>query len=371
MENVKVSELIPHPRNSEFFDDIKGDGWDDFLKSIRTSGVTNAITIDQRNIIISGHQRVRACELLGIEKIPANRITYTEEELNAEYPKDVKDLIESNLKQRVAGNANAVKLARCINFLEGYYGIKHGNNQHKEDTTNGRVQTQKTLAESIGIDERTLQRIKRINSLPSEVQKAVEEGRISASTAVRTIAKLPKEEQFRIVEELSGGEKRFTESEVRQLIKEHTSQENQRLESKIRELENREPEVREVVKIPQEVKDKMQKMESDLQGSLHENSFLAKERQQYLNERNEYARQLKELQGRSAEQELSDKAIKESEFFVSLAYDFIQRAGGYVWLKDHLSDIPQEKLNKYKKALFELDSMIKIMIDNAGGYEIT
>lgn len=36
------------------------------------------------------------------------------------------DLIESNLRQRVLGNPNPVKLGRCIKELERIYGIQHG-----------------------------------------------------------------------------------------------------------------------------------------------------------------------------------------------------------------------------------------------------
>lgn len=38
----------------------------------------------------------------------------------------VKDLIESNLRQRVLGNTNPVKLGRCFDFLNKYYGFQNG-----------------------------------------------------------------------------------------------------------------------------------------------------------------------------------------------------------------------------------------------------
>ena len=36
---INVNELTPHPRNEEFFDDIEGEKWQDFLKSVETSGI--------------------------------------------------------------------------------------------------------------------------------------------------------------------------------------------------------------------------------------------------------------------------------------------------------------------------------------------
>lgn len=107
---IKTSELKPHPQNNYYFDDMEGDAWDSLLQSISTSGVTNAITINDRKIIISGHQRIRACNVLGIDEVSYKMIQYENEE------KEVKDLIESNLRQRVLGNTNPVKLGRCFIF---------------------------------------------------------------------------------------------------------------------------------------------------------------------------------------------------------------------------------------------------------------
>ena len=39
--------------------------------------------------------------------------------------KEIKDLIESNLRPRVLGNTNPVKLGRCFEFLNNCYGFKH------------------------------------------------------------------------------------------------------------------------------------------------------------------------------------------------------------------------------------------------------
>ena len=77
---IKISELKPHPKNNYYFDDMVDDVWDDFLQSVRTSGVTNAITITQDKTIISGHQRVRACKVLGIEDISYKMIECTDEQ---------------------------------------------------------------------------------------------------------------------------------------------------------------------------------------------------------------------------------------------------------------------------------------------------
>lgn len=80
---------------------------------------------------------------------------------------EIKDLIESNLRQRVLGNTNPVKLGRCFSFLNKWYGFQHGaktfhGNQHIEvsekvfHSPNNEPSTQKELAESYGITQQTL-----------------------------------------------------------------------------------------------------------------------------------------------------------------------------------------------------------------------
>jgi len=56
MEYIKINQLTQHSKNNYFFDDITGDNWEEFKKSIKTSGVIEPIVITQDNVIVSGHQ---------------------------------------------------------------------------------------------------------------------------------------------------------------------------------------------------------------------------------------------------------------------------------------------------------------------------
>ncbi len=69
--DMAVSDLKPFPDHEQYFWNIKGKDYISFLKSIETSGVICPILITRDNMIISGHQRVRACMDLGIETVPA------------------------------------------------------------------------------------------------------------------------------------------------------------------------------------------------------------------------------------------------------------------------------------------------------------
>jgi hypothetical protein len=39
MQKIKVSELKEHPMNTFYFDNMSGEKWNEFLKSVETSGV--------------------------------------------------------------------------------------------------------------------------------------------------------------------------------------------------------------------------------------------------------------------------------------------------------------------------------------------
>lgn len=80
MQLMKIEELIPHKRNSEFFDDMSGEKWQEFLKSIKTNGVIEPIVITQDKVIVSGHQRVRACKELGKDIVMVDVKIYDNED---------------------------------------------------------------------------------------------------------------------------------------------------------------------------------------------------------------------------------------------------------------------------------------------------
>ena len=49
---IPIKSIKPHPRNDYFFDDITGDAWQDFLLSVKTSGVIEPIVISDNDVII-------------------------------------------------------------------------------------------------------------------------------------------------------------------------------------------------------------------------------------------------------------------------------------------------------------------------------
>lgn len=62
----KVADLIPYENNAR----INDGAVDAVANSIREFGIKNPIIIDKDNVIVCGHTRIKACEQLGIEKVP-------------------------------------------------------------------------------------------------------------------------------------------------------------------------------------------------------------------------------------------------------------------------------------------------------------
>ena len=121
---INVNELSPHPRNREFFDDLSGEKWTSLLDSIRENGVKVPVLITQDNVIVSGHQRVRAALELGMTEVPANREFYANED------EILRDLIELNVCQRGTVDGTACQLSRRISELERIYGVYNGNHKN-------------------------------------------------------------------------------------------------------------------------------------------------------------------------------------------------------------------------------------------------
>ena len=201
MRMMDVDKLKPHPKNNYFFDDIEGEPWTAFLESIETSGVIEPVIVDAADLtIVSGHQRVRACKALGIKQVAVEERGFDSED------ERLKQLIETNIRQRGIGNGNPVKFGRCIAELERIYGIRNGGDR-KSDGHNVQVKTQDDLAEELEISKRQMARYKSLTNLIPELQEAVESGKITQTVAMGVVKKLSPSQQKELAESIGLKEK--------------------------------------------------------------------------------------------------------------------------------------------------------------------
>lgn len=205
MQLIKVSELKPHPQNNYFFDDITGDKWKDILESISRRGVIEPVVITQDKVIVSGHQRVRACNELKINEVLCEIRIYQDDDKHSKEDKILEDLISTNIMQRGIGNTNPLKLARCIQELERIKGVRTGSFNERGNNRIGEGQnvshqnpkiTQEDIAKQFGVSVKKVQRIKSLLELPEDIQRLIETGVLDNVSLAKRISEGLNEEQL-------------------------------------------------------------------------------------------------------------------------------------------------------------------------------
>lgn len=257
MQMVNVNLLKEHPRNKEFFDDIQVERWQEFVESIKTSGIIVPLVITQDYVVISGNQRLKAAKELGLKEVPCEVRTYEDRDGLTKEDWMLKDLIETNLRQRGIGNLNPMKLARCILELERIYGIKrgrpiNGENGNKKRDKLSQLQDniyQKEIIENTGLNRRGYFRIKKLNELIPELQFLVEQDKLSSS-AGEQLAYLEPEQQRELYSTLGEAITELKRSEVENLRKqmEEYKKQHSEMQYQIMMLEKQKKEAEETKK---------------------------------------------------------------------------------------------------------------------------
>ena len=106
--------------------------------------------------------------------------------------------IETNIRQRGIGNPNPIKLGKCFQFLNEYYGFHQGNgsNQHEQKEklftfANSDIPSNQTeLAESYGITKQTMNNYMRMASMIPELEDLVDTGILAPTTALAMMRNL-------------------------------------------------------------------------------------------------------------------------------------------------------------------------------------
>jgi|GEM_PF-1538903 len=267
-EMLDVNLLKPHPLNKVYFDDIEGQAWQDFLESVETSGIIEPLIVTKNYVpeplkeneadknaqiteltedelkncyvVVAGHQRLRAAKELGITKVPCEVHEYVDKDGISANDWILKELIETNLRQRGKGNLNDMKSARCLLKLYEIYGIRRGNNQYLGGgsaiiSEAPAKKYQKYLADMLGISERQLRNLYRLNNLIPELQQLVEEKKLTTTEAMQ-LALLDEEVQNKLYYALGDDINKMTAEQIRE-IKEEAERDQQALLNKINELE--------------------------------------------------------------------------------------------------------------------------------------
>ena len=213
---ITLDRLVPFSKHA--FTLYQGERLDDMVESIRKSGVIVPIIVRttedvDKFEIISGHNRVYASGLAGLEKVPAViKVGLSDEESLVWY-------IESNLIQRsikdlkISEQAFAVSMRyqklfdeKKLHAIDEELQVLTGNNiPAKQRTPVGytpRGRSQSLVAIEYGMGHSTVARLIRINLLCDELKKLVDAGNIRIRPAV-DLSFIPIEGQKRLYECMS------------------------------------------------------------------------------------------------------------------------------------------------------------------------
>lgn len=317
MQQININVLKPHPRNNEFFDDLSGEEFERLKNSIKDEKIYTDILVSPDMTIISGHQRVRAAKELGLTLVPIK----IDEDLQDEDSK-LRALISNNFGRRKNDPTKDRKALETYVTLRGY---KQGRPEKK---TKMDSLTLEEIAKELNLSKSNLKRALRIErNLTESMKELLDNGEITKTFASDTIASLSEEEQEELISKLDVT-KRITQSQMQKYIDE------------IKELKNNPPKPLDYDSTKRELQD--YKMD-------------------YSNLRYQFDEKVSELQGLRKQiesmkeitpTEQYNKKLKDSTiFFCSKVADFIEKTGGYVWLVDHLNELPDYERKSYISAV--------------------
>lgn len=324
MQQINIDELKPHPRNNEFFDDMTGEKWSEFLESIRTSGVIEPIVVTTDMVIVSGHQRVRACKELGIPEIMCEIKTYKDED------SIIKDLLETNIRQRGDIGGSAKKVGRRIMELERLYGVHQGNgsNQYEQKPNNSVIAvTQSDIAAKLGMSVDTLQNYKMLADMIPELEELMDTGIVSKSTALSMIKNLSEEEQESLIESLDTT-KKITKREAEKYIEEIK-----------------------LLKENSQIPEDYESTKRELKGWKEDYKNLRSQFDEKVSELQDLRKQIETMKVTTPTEQYNQKLKSSTIFFCSRVADFIEKTGGYVWLVEHLNELPDYERKSYVNAV--------------------
>lgn len=213
LKTVSLSEIVKNEKNV-LFRELTEKEMEELKSSIREVGLLEPLVVVQEGEkykLISGHQRKKALEELGIEKVAVNIVNLQDED-------EELALIHANIKQR---KLNDMELARVIKAEKEIIQQKI-----KKGTLKNQGRAIEQVANNLEISKDKAKRLDRLNLLIPELQLLVEQGRITTGKA-QEIGLLDVETQKILYSSLKENIEEFSLEEIKKIKQQD---ETQRLE---------------------------------------------------------------------------------------------------------------------------------------------
>lgn len=191
---TEIDEFPDHPFQVRMDEDM-----DQLVESIKERGVITPVTLrakeDGRYETVSGHRRIKACELAGLETVPAEIKELTRDEA-------ILLMVDSNLQRSYilpSEKAIAYKMRLEAQKRQGF----------RADLTSApvgqKLTTREKIAENAPDSQSQIQRYIRLTELAPELLELVDEGKIAMRPAVE-LSYLNDIEQHDLIEQIGARE---------------------------------------------------------------------------------------------------------------------------------------------------------------------
>lgn len=306
--NISIDVLKVHPRNTEFFDDISGNEYEEFKHSIQEEGIISEIIVAPDMTIISGHQRYKAAKELGIKMVP---IRIREDLVDED--KKLKVLLAANFGRSKNNEAKQRKIAVEYVRLCGY---KNGGDR-KSDSQDGNVKlTLEEIAKQLGTSKTNLNRALSIErNLTEPMKNLLDDGLISKTVASDLITSLSPEEQEELIKNLDVT-KKITKIQMQSTIDAMKRQKDAEIADCRSDLD--------------EIKGKYS-------AEIEKNKLLQGKIDEYEN--------------KTPEKQLKQQICDSCFVFASRVAAFLEDVGGYVWLSTKINEMSEVDRNGYLVSL--------------------
>lgn len=345
--NVSIDVLKVHPRNQEFYDDIEGEQYEKFKKSIQEDGILTPLIVSPDMTIISGHQRYKGACDLDYKLLPV----IIREDLDNEDEK-LKKLLATNFGRL---KNNPIKQGKVFAEYEKLCGVTYGNNQWTRQNV---ATTQEQIAKELGIDVRTIQRLKKLQTLSPDLQQLIEDGSVKYTTALNVFSKLSNDEQEKLINEIGQEKiKEMTGKQIQQYIdeKQQLEQSYNELSKKYNQAMNKQPEVIEVDNTDYKKIEDLHKLLNEKENKLNslskEKELLERKVEIYKDDSDEYKKLKSEMAQLTREREDIGRKIESATSLVGLVKDVEN------FVKEKLSPI------KYSRSILEMKND-KLVMEN-------
>ncbi len=195
---VKLAALKPHSRQFELFAPRSAAEDAALAKNLKDVGLDHPIEVLPNMTIVAGHRRVAAAKAIGWTEISA----IVRQDL-AEQGEDAITafLIRDNAERR---QLSALERARCAFELKKIGAVRRNQYGFDNDQWAIRQSTRDWIGKMLGVSGREASRLLNVLRTPTEVQSALDEGRLTLVLADR-VSQLDREDQAEIAQAIRDG----------------------------------------------------------------------------------------------------------------------------------------------------------------------